>query len=116
MVISVWLRPAASAPSRGYRSHHSIGREAHRQAGQRIDEFREDMRKRLNAAISLLDAGDGTSSEAWRATGERLQYACQRLQSATYCLHEWAEPDDSIADIEEPKHIGRRDTRRWDHP
>jgi hypothetical protein len=95
---------------------HRTWRAAHREAEERIDEFREDMRERLNTAISLLDAGDGTGSESWRATGERLQYACQRLESATYCLHEWKEPDDSVADIEEPWHVGRRDTHRWDHP
>jgi hypothetical protein len=108
-------RRAQGIPRLPESPQHRVWREAHREAGERIEEFREDMRERLNAAISLLDAGDQTSSEAWRATGERLQYACQRLESATYCLHEWKEPDDSIADIEEPWHVGRRDTQRWDH-
>jgi hypothetical protein len=92
---------------------HRVWREAHAQAGERIESVREDMRARLNAAIALLDAGVQTSSEAWRATGERLHYACQRLESVTYCLHEWPEPDDATADIEQPKQIGRRDTSRW---
>jgi hypothetical protein len=92
---------------------HRVWREAHGQAGERIESFREDMRERLNAAIGLLDAGDQANSEAWRATGERLQYACQRLESVTYCLHEWLEPNDTTPDIEQPKQIGRRDTSRW---
>jgi hypothetical protein len=63
---------------------------------------------------------------------ERLQRVCRRLGSASHCLHEWAEPEDERADIDdhqEPtdkklapdererrqtRRPGRRDIRRWE--
>jgi hypothetical protein len=43
----------------------------------------------------------GPSSDAWFDVGERLHRACRRLGSATYCLHEWAEPPQDKADPDE---------------
>lgn len=93
---------------------HRVWREARSQAEERIDSILTDMRERLTAAASLLAAGDEAGSEAWLAMGNRLQFGCERLASATYCLHEWAEPDDGISDRAEYSYFMRRDVHRWD--
>ncbi len=93
---------------------HRVWREARSQAEERIDSFRLDMRERLTAAASLLDAGDEIGSDPWIAMGERLQFACERVASVTYCLSEWSEPDDAISDRPENKYMMRRDIHRWD--
>lgn len=55
-------------------------------------------------------------SSAWLALGKRLEAACSRMASVTYCLHEWREPDDSKADIEPQSQWGLRNTRKWQAP
>lgn len=54
----------------------------------------------LEESAGALDAG-GVRSDVWFALAERLQSACWQLGSATYCLSEWAEPDDSRADADD---------------
>jgi len=49
-------------------------------------------------AAMLLDAED-ERSDAWLGIAERLQAACWRVGSATYCLREWREPDDTRPDV-----------------
>jgi hypothetical protein len=110
---------------------HRAWREASAAAAERIDGFREQMRDVLGEAGELLDAGRA-SSDAWFELGERLARASWRMGSATFCLHEWVEPDDAQADVDDgcdpgddeldPTHrrhlrslrSGRRNTRRWD--
>jgi hypothetical protein len=64
--------------------------------------------------------------------GARLHDACWRLASATHCLHEWTEPGEWCADVDdyrEPgdekadaderrrrqaRRAGRRNARNWD--
>jgi hypothetical protein len=48
----------------------------------------------------------GVRSDAWFALTERLQAACSQLGSATYCLSEWAEPDDASPDVDDRKEQG----------
>jgi hypothetical protein len=72
-------------------------------------------RASLTAAASLLAAGDEVGSDPWIAMGKRLHFGCERLASAIYCLHEWAEPDDAISDRAEYSNLMRRDIHRWDH-
>jgi hypothetical protein len=69
---------------------HRVWREARSQAEERIDSIRIEMRERLTAAASLLAAGDEVGSDRWITMGERLQFACERVASVTYCLSEWA--------------------------
>jgi hypothetical protein len=83
---------AIKRPSNGYHSTRS-------QACERIDEFREDLRAVLADATGLLDAHKRPDSESWHALRKRLDDACQHMEVATYCLYEWAEPDDSRADV-----------------
>lgn len=95
---------------------HLRWREAHTMAGERIGGFREELRQALDETAGLLDSGHEAPSETWLELQERLNTACGRLGSATYCLREWIEPDDSRADIDEPPygHGARRETQRWD--
>jgi hypothetical protein len=93
---------------------HRVWREARTAAAERISELRNDLRYALLGATSVLEADpQPTPSDTWFEFGERLAHACARLGSATYCCHEWAEPDDSYADLDSPGHRGRRNTRPW---
>jgi len=95
---------------------HRKWRETHAAAGERIEGFHTDLADLLDEAATLLDVSRQPASSEWYALGRRLEGACGRLGSATYCLYEWAEPDDSHADIDEPPfgQGGRRDTSQWD--
>jgi hypothetical protein len=90
---------------------HRAWREARELAAERIGEFRTAAGEVVLETFFLLDADPPTASDAWFAVGERLQRACWLLGSATYCLCEWAEPDDRRADLDERG--GRRNTALW---
>ena len=87
---------------------HRKWRHARTEAARRIEGFREQLRQTLEDATVLVDGG-GADSEAWFGMSMRLQEHCKRLGCATYCLHEWAEPDDSQADVDEFPHRRRLD-------
>jgi DNA-binding PadR family transcriptional regulator len=93
---------------------HRRWREAHDIAGKRIGEFREHLRRVLREAIGVLDAHDQPDSDGWYAQSQRIRDAYERLESASYCLNEWHEPDDSRADIAPRWRAGRRDIRRYE--
>jgi hypothetical protein len=79
---------------------HRVWRHAQTLAAERIDGLREQVRDALEDATGVLDAA-GVRSDAWFALAERLQSACWHLGSATYCLSEWAEPDDATPDVDD---------------
>lgn len=79
---------------------HRAWRHAHAAAGERIDGFREQMRRAVSEAAGLLDALDA-GSDAWFAAAEKLHSACRLLGSAVYCLREWQEPNDARADVDD---------------
>ena len=85
---------------------HRAWREARSSASEHLSEFREELSDAVEEAKSLLAASE-RSSEEWSALGERLGAACSRLSMAIYCLHEWVEPTDAVADA------GRRNPRFW---
>jgi hypothetical protein len=109
---------------------HRHWRHARAIAGERIEGFREEIRSALDEAASVLEAAS-PHSDAWFELAERLQRSSWQLGSATHCLHEWPEPDDAVADVDdhaEPgdeslsrderahlRHLrtGRRGTWRW---
>jgi DNA-binding PadR family transcriptional regulator len=70
-------------------------------ATKRITGLRSQVRTMLGEGDELLRA-DETSSEAWYDLSDRLRDASQRLASATYCLREWPEPNDSQPDSDSP--------------
>jgi hypothetical protein len=108
---------------------HCQWRNACTLAAQEIDRFRAAMRDVVTEASALL--GDTPGSDAWFELAGRLHSAARRLGSATYCLHEWMEPDDDHADIDDhvsptdlaldtrergrrqARRAGRRNTRLW---
>jgi hypothetical protein len=125
-------RRGAGIPQLPESPQHRAWRQARAAAGQEMERFRESLGERLHRAALLLDAEPWPHSDAWLELGEELQRACRRLASASYCLYEWAEPDDSHADIDshiEPsdegleegerarrraRRAGRRNVRLWD--
>jgi hypothetical protein len=90
---------------------HRTWRHSRTVAGDRIDGFRAALRASVAELGALLDAGQ-TPSDSWFEFGKRLSADCKRLGSATYCLSEWAEPDDAHADVD--KVLGRRNVWGWD--
>lgn len=58
------------------------------------------------------------SSDEWLALVEPTREAIQRVGFATHCLHEWEEPVDATADVDQAAtlgsgRVGRRVYRRW---
>jgi hypothetical protein len=109
---------------------HRVWRHARTLAAERINGFRGQVRSVLEETTGALDA-DGVCSDAWFALAERLESACCQLGSATYCVSEWAEPDDASPDVDdrtEPidgkidpdelggvryRRVGRRNVWKW---
>jgi hypothetical protein len=90
---------------------HRKWRHSRTMAGDRIDGFREALRTSMAEVGALLDE-EQAPSDAWFEFGKRLSAECRRLGSATYCLSEWAEPDDACADVDTV--LGRRSVWDWD--
>jgi hypothetical protein len=90
---------------------HRSWRHSRSMAGDRIDGFREALQTSMAELGALLDA-EQAPSEAWFEFGKRLSAECRRLGSASYCLFEWAEPDDERADVDTV--LGRRNVWGWD--
>jgi len=111
---------------------HQAWRSARTAAAQEIQRFRADVGTRLDDARALLAQPQAPPSDAWFELAEQLRRACWRLASASYCLNEWAEPDDARADVDEhldphdeqlapeqrarrrARRMGRRNVRLWD--
>lgn len=108
---------------------HRDWRNARSLAAQEIERFRGTLHDAIIEASVLLN--DTPGSDAWFGLAERLRCAARRLGSATYCLHEWMEPSDDRADIDDhispddraldpcererrqARRAGRRNTRLW---
>jgi hypothetical protein len=76
---------------------HRQWRQARCKAEREIEALRRQVRANLAEANVLLDRESG-GSQRWFALAQRLGEQCVALGSATYCLHEWAEPDDACSD------------------
>jgi hypothetical protein len=92
---------------------HRRWREAREAASERTSSFCDGLRTLLDEGTALL-ADEAIGSDAWFIFGEKVGKACKRIGSATYCLREWAEPNDESADIEDSRRLGRRNPRSWD--
>jgi hypothetical protein len=79
---------------------HRRWREQHEAASQHLDHGRRALERALSETSALLDAEPVASSDAWLLAAIRLYAACRLLAAATYCQHEWPEPDDAHADID----------------
>lgn len=92
---------AGDVPVLSESPQHRQWREARTLAAQEIERMREVVRVAVDETVRLLDARTARSSDAWFELSERLRRAAWRLGSASYCLHEWAEPSDEVADIDD---------------
>jgi hypothetical protein len=129
------LRAKGRFPELPESPQHRAWRKAHAEAGQRIEGFRTALLEDVQRTHELLDAPrvpGRTGSDVWFELGERLQQECRRLASATYCVGEWREPDDTRADVDhhtdpgdraldvrerakrQARRAGRRNMRLWD--
>jgi hypothetical protein len=93
-------RGAGRLPALPESPQHRAWRNAHTTAGQEIERFRASLREQLREAALALDADPTPHSDDWFELGDALQRAFRRLASASYCLHEWLEPDDAHADLD----------------
>jgi ribosome-binding protein aMBF1 (putative translation factor) len=129
------LRAKGKLPELPESPQRRVWREAQALAEQRVEGFRTALLEDVQRAHELLgppDVPGRTGSDVWFELGERLQQECRRLASATYCLCEWREPDDTRADVDDhtdpgdralnakerakrqARRAGRRNTRLWD--
>jgi hypothetical protein len=125
------LRRTGNVPELPESPQHARWRNARTLAGQEIERFHTALRDAVEAATGMLDAPvtAGPSSDEWFEIAERLRREGWRVGSATYCLREWAEPDDAHPDIDDGGHepvlslserslrskrAGRRNTHNWD--
>lgn len=80
---------------------HRVWRRAQTAAAQEIERFRDNLRDSLQHASLTLDEDPPSASDSWFELGERIERACWLFASASHCLHEWPEPDDGPADVDE---------------
>jgi hypothetical protein len=93
---------------------HRTWRHAREEAGRREEEIREALSDAFEEASEVLHRTGAAPPSADRLfdLSKRLQSEFQRLGIATYCLHEWAEPDDSRKDLDEGPKRGPAHARR----
>jgi hypothetical protein len=110
---------------------HRAWRYARTAAGEEIQGFRDELAATIERARGLLECEPPAHSDAWFELAENLRRAAWLVGSASHCLHEWSEPDDASADIDdhaelcttadagsEPalrraRRAGRRNVRLW---
>ena len=92
---------------------HRAWRDARTLAREEIGRVRAALRESLRDAEEMLRGGRPNRSEDWFELAERLQRRAWTVGSATYCLHEWEEPDDREADLDRAGGRGRRNTALW---
>ncbi len=113
---------------------HRTWRTARMLAARELERFASELRGDLEAAEAMLRAERTLHSDAWLELGERLRVGARRIGSALHCLHEWPEPDDGRADVDErrepgdaaleegrrrrlqARRSGRRNVRLWRDP
>jgi hypothetical protein len=83
---------------------HRAWREARALAEQEIERFHAEAVDAITDAMETVESD--SPSDALYEVAEHLRAQTERLASATYCLREWAEPDDATADVDD-----RLDTR-----
>jgi DNA-binding PadR family transcriptional regulator len=79
----------------------------------------QEIKRVWTRALDSVEAAEGAvnnltkvkpTSRTYRELGAQLRGAFEDLASATYCLNEWAEPDDQQADVETDDVRGLRRT------
>ncbi len=95
------LRARGAEPALPESPQHRAWREARLAAQLEIDRFAAALRAELDAASAMLAADPRPPSDAWFELAERLRTSARRLGSAQHLLHEWPEPDEGRADVDE---------------
>jgi DNA-binding PadR family transcriptional regulator len=107
-------RAAGEVPALPEAPQHRHWKAARTEAAKRIGEFSAEVRSTVDEIVKLLDGDEPADSETWFNLSQRLRTVWV-LGSATYCLREWPEPDDSEADVEKDRRrLGRRAWYYWD--
>jgi hypothetical protein len=78
---------------------HRRWRTAHEEAQEHINSLRTQVRQTLKDAQQLIKS-QGSASD-WARLSMTLRRQCAQLGWATYCVHDWAEPDDAHPDTTE---------------
>jgi hypothetical protein len=76
---------------------HRLWRHLRAEAGGRIDRFDDELSDALVQAEEMRGR-DWPGSDEWFELAERLHRLCRGLGGMTYCLREWAEPEDARPD------------------
>jgi transcriptional regulator with XRE-family HTH domain len=115
-------RAVGGVPELPESPQHIAWRQARAAAQERMAEFDHALGQAALDTLALLDAGragEPAHSDEWFVLAERLQRACRRMGSASYCLYEWSEPSDDQSDIDDRREPGddllepaERDRRR----
>ena len=94
---------------------HREWRHAREAARRRGGDFRGLATDTVEEAQTALTSYVSPDAATWLRLSERLAAALWLLGSATYCLEEWAEPDDARADIDDDPGPapGRRAITAW---
>jgi hypothetical protein len=95
-----WARHSGVLPALPESPQHRVWHNARTTAGQEIERFRASVREQLDNAVLLFGADPPPRSDDWFELADALQRSCRRLGSASYCLREWPEPEDSYADLD----------------
>lgn len=99
-------RRAGKVPELPESPQHRAWREAQTLAEQEIERLRAELRDCITDAMEQVDSE--SRSDVLFEIAKRLHFECRRVASATYCLSEWAEPDDATADIDDGLEPGER--------
>jgi hypothetical protein len=92
---------SGSVPALPESPQHRRWRDAQTLAEQEIERFRQALQTSIDEAVQMLDSRPVVSSDAWLELSEQLRRDTWRVGSATYCLHEWVEPHDEQADVDD---------------
>ncbi len=94
---------------------HRAWREARELAASEIEALRADVHDTLSAAVALAER-EPHDHASLDQMGRQLRGAFHRLAGASYCLYEWAEPDDLHADVDVRGATGAlRNAVNWSH-
>jgi hypothetical protein len=77
---------------------HRVWRDAQATAARRFNGLREQLRRSVSDAATLLE--DGGPSDAYFRLRFRIGPAARAVGAVVYCLNEWPEPDDARADVD----------------
>jgi hypothetical protein len=91
---------AEAVPALPESPQHRAWRNARTSAGQELARFRAALLEQIGTAAALLEADPRPRADAWLEMAETLSRTCRLVGSASHCLYEWPEPDDTRPDVD----------------